>query len=808
MKQNPNTNPNSRINQEKEGVGVRKSFQGYPFSKSSITALPRSLIPNTLANSPAEYARKSSVDRECGIHFQDNEQKENDSDLNQKTGLRVRPPFIAKGTKNFMSPTISAVSKINPSPRKKVLGERNESIRTSASLSEGKFHFFSDNLSEFDDENEPKENLVTPPCYKISDSNKESVEKAADLDTDLVLSPELPLYATKSSDTLPLDDMSRVVCDETLGLDVKNTDCSSPSITPIHGDADPSSLPPYDPKTNLLSPRPQFLYYKPNPRIENYINQGIKFEDDFTSDSVSETESSEEVQSQASSSVGTSCLEEKSSSFELTSQEVEELEELDKPKIEARLWFGAKWKVVTLILLMLLGGMSLSWFYPGVRNAVYHEVTNSQFYRNPSLAAKVSRENLNGVCQNIKVWSAQYVGYSYSSQMFTKKRVVKFSPLPVNNFTVWQEQEVEDYLVKDHFQLRPLFDSYEELQSSPSKPSEESKVDDYAYAAEKVEQTSGSLLPSSDLTEHIETEEQDQGSTVEDYMIEEFEREILRESDVIEEGVVEDEELDVEKIVESSLFNEPEVEDITCAFRDESQLDFEVEDQHPSPISQAQDTSEPQILEVESQLTIADESIIEPQAPEEVLSQLTTTNEPISQSTNENSQLVDESEGGSLSLSIAVVSLVVISLSTAALLKLIKKRKNETLTVKSVSKNEPKVNENTPSSSLNGAVEVDMVGESCPSEYSSFQNTSSYNKNLKGNDEAQSIERRSKHKYKKVSHAASSDYAMTSSYGSFTTYYTISHSKEGDEEVVTPVRRSNRIRNKLTSPSQDSIASK
>lgn len=46
---------------------------------------------------------------------------------------------------------------------------------------------------------------------------------------------------------------------------------------------------------------------------------------------------------------------------------------------------------------------------------------------------------------------------------------------------------------------------------------------------------------------------------------------------MIEEGVVEDEELDVETNVKSSLFNEPEVEDITSALRDESQLDFEVE---------------------------------------------------------------------------------------------------------------------------------------------------------------------------------------------------------------------------------------
>ncbi|KAL2945277.1 Decapping nuclease RAI1 [Bienertia sinuspersici] len=47
MRSNPNLNPNSRINQEREGVGVRKSFSGYPFAKSSIISQPKGFIPNT-----------------------------------------------------------------------------------------------------------------------------------------------------------------------------------------------------------------------------------------------------------------------------------------------------------------------------------------------------------------------------------------------------------------------------------------------------------------------------------------------------------------------------------------------------------------------------------------------------------------------------------------------------------------------------------------------------------------------------------------------------------------------------------------
>ena len=46
-------NPNTRILQEKEGFGARKSFHGYPFVKSTIVAQPKNLTTNTPANSPA-----------------------------------------------------------------------------------------------------------------------------------------------------------------------------------------------------------------------------------------------------------------------------------------------------------------------------------------------------------------------------------------------------------------------------------------------------------------------------------------------------------------------------------------------------------------------------------------------------------------------------------------------------------------------------------------------------------------------------------------------------------------------------------
>ncbi|KAK9287413.1 hypothetical protein L1049_015833 [Liquidambar formosana] len=102
-------------------------------------------------------------------------------------------------------------------------------------------------------------------------------------------------------------------------------------------------------------------------------------------------------------------------------------------------------------------------------------------------------------------------------------------------------------------------------------------------------------------------------------------------------------------------------------------------------------------------------------------------------------------------------------------------------------------------SSLNWPTEVDMVGESCPSEMSSFQKSSSCGK--RGTNEVQSLERKPRNNSKRESLASSSEYSMGSpSYGSFTTYEIINSKHKGDEETVTPVRRSSRIRKQVTSP--------
>ena len=57
------------------------------------------------------------------------------------------------------------------------------------------------------------------------------------------------------------------------------------------------SLPPYDPITNYLASRPRLLYYNPNQRIERiHSRECMGLEECFTSESLSDTETSEETQ--------------------------------------------------------------------------------------------------------------------------------------------------------------------------------------------------------------------------------------------------------------------------------------------------------------------------------------------------------------------------------------------------------------------------------------------------------------------------------------------------------------------------------
>ncbi|KAF3604995.1 hypothetical protein DY000_02045556 [Brassica cretica] len=208
---------------------------------------------------------------------------------NQISDAVVKAP---KPSKNFMSPTISAVSKINPSPRKKILSEKNELSR---SFDKSHHHVtqvrssvtFCDVVSFIGEEDKDKDQIF------IGEKKKEEEEEEESHDVTVT----------------DMDDSS---------FDVSPLTASVPFTFPaFEANEVDASVTPYDPKKNYLSPRPQFLHYRPNPRIECK-----QLEELFTSESSSsETDMSDKESQHEEEVVSPESVEEVAEE----SQQVEEL---------------------------------------------------------------------------------------------------------------------------------------------------------------------------------------------------------------------------------------------------------------------------------------------------------------------------------------------------------------------------------------------------------------------------------------------------------------------------------------------------
>ncbi|CAI9268996.1 unnamed protein product [Lactuca saligna] len=119
---------NSEIN-----TTIRRSFSGNPFTRPNIVVNPRSINPATPANTLAtiDHTKRGPLLRKSTSRSMFQYGKENHKDI-------VRSPARSY-EKSFMAPTIKAASKFTPSPRKKVLGEKNVVIRTSIQFLDNDF---------------------------------------------------------------------------------------------------------------------------------------------------------------------------------------------------------------------------------------------------------------------------------------------------------------------------------------------------------------------------------------------------------------------------------------------------------------------------------------------------------------------------------------------------------------------------------------------------------------------------------------------------------------------------------------------
>ncbi|GMN52418.1 hypothetical protein TIFTF001_021565 [Ficus carica] len=753
------------------GNPMRRSFTGNPFSKPSIIPNPRGLNPNTPANSPSELPRRnSSVSRESVVTLRDSEDNKENGKM-----AKLRSPMGSKGsgTKNFMSPTISAASKINASPRKRILEERNEQVRASVSVSDVKIASFSPAISDSSDhkKEEEEEILAAPPVSAeseaISDSKAKKVvfveSELDNLEPTFKISPPPPPLCSSSP--------------------------SIPVIAPL--DSDPLA-PPYDPKTNYLSPRPRFLHYKPNPRVELYLSkskEGKRLEDSFASRSFSDSDITDDEEEIYSESLPKESEEDISSGEDVRAedkQEDDEEEELlvsepspidamiSKETVEAKTEFKpprSVWRSKLTALLIILSVLCVSISVanlPVIDHSVFDGIPAFlKQYDQPEIL-EFAKASLDEIAQRFPVWYANSIS-SLSKLISNLREAHKVEPLHYFNLSA---------LVEDDFEMNVFVPTREKRE--------------FHIGADKA------LQIDAEYQEQVHQKADEASSEVEEET-----PEIHFSTDLVEAGQVPSAEL-VEP--ESSIAEKSQEENdpIPISQADEARSEvFEAEVPQEVGVSSGAEM-EAQVSEAEMPQEEVDVSSgAEMEAAKDYL---------FSSETPEAGVTVDESREDSFSkVNVLGMAFLVLALIASTGFFFVKKgSNNSTLNSFDVSiKGQGLVNKKLDSSpTLNkpgNTFEVrDFSGESCPSEMSSYRNTS-YNNNKKGlnsRNEAQSYERKTKKNQRRESMASSSmDSSMGSpSYGSFTTYEKIPVKYgQGDDEVITPVRRSSRLRSYVTS---------
>nr|XP_033517640.1 uncharacterized protein LOC104118001 isoform X2 [Nicotiana tomentosiformis] len=786
---------------------ARRSFNGNPFSRPSVLSTHRGFNPVTPANSPADSAKRvSNLGKEGGFEEKENELK----------SAKLRSP-AAKGSKNFMSPTISASSKIASSPKKKILVERNDPLRTSISLSDGKATFFNASSENYD------------VGFEQSNSTVKSMKK-----TEILLDPKeenvlveeqglppvnkIPKKVTFLEVPLPSEFISDTV---TMDSDICNDEpiLVSTLIAPL--DADPS-LPPYDPKTNYLSPRPQFLHYKPNPRIEVLLNKekgldvvgGAKSLDDsflselLLSDNISDTEDSESSQTAEESpkeSDGSSSEEmlleaavdqeeeeepkipepasqtaeespkesDGSSSEEMLLEAAVDQEEEEEPKIpepaaeeiaEAKMRTKPRSSVISkffsLLLVLLIALVLIS----VTDSPLLTTTPGSIDLRFSNLSIPSDIPVLVKANSYFKQFSGEAISY-FSKLIYDLGSIpsdIPVHPLKFMNLTDVQDSSIDYWYLKGStgsveldkgFELAEL-DEDEESETEPKEEEVQKEADfdddgneEEVEGAHKLEIGEASAIKLDEENE-ADSSENDQEQGQHDLDTEEVSVVLVAEGN---ESISSERDLDQgeHELAETESFN----------VDNDASSDVVVESVNDNPES-----------------LVKDDSSVE------------TVHSPI-----------DDRLGDNVgAYQILGISSVILSVLAAIVIYL--KTKNDK-TLQSVVYSDHIVKEKH--SSQNWPTEVDVMGESCPSEMSSFQISSSYSKKYpkSANDEAQSMEKKPRKSNRRESLAAS-EYSLGSpSYGSFTTYerIPIKHASVG-EEVITPVRRSSRIRSHVTPP--------
>ncbi|EYU37538.1 hypothetical protein ABFS82_02G047700 [Erythranthe guttata] len=830
---NPN-NPNPRNSEN--NPSIRRSFSGNTSAKPSLLTNQRRFDPVTPANSPSDFARRRSAGSKEGKSCEEKENDEKDHNLMKPS--RLQSP--AKGSKNFMSPTISAASKFTPSPRKKVLVERSDPLRTSISLSDGKAMFFSTTSpnvsSDFESKSESDHPISKPP-KRVTFSDVPSESLVPDNDSD-----ESSKFET--------------------GL--KNLSSASPSIAPL--DADPS-LPPYDPKTNYLSPRPQFLHYRPNPRIGILLNKekgldGDDFnpllEDSFManimSENFSDSECTEESQTDSADMVigldeteENSPVPEPSESPPVTISTTPNENLVQKPEKKPRVVTLSRFVCFSVVTMLLVACVSIS-VTPSssldkfaIKDLSLSDMSGN-LYQQSRVAAYSARVSLDRLATRVNEFSVNSL--SFVSSLYNelgegeKLGTLQFMNLSDLQKNVWNEanflsNEIQEELVEEE----------EEEEESEESDSEMDVYEEAGFDA-NLEEEFDTL--ESEYLEHIQIEGEAIATVSTTNISANHQLTVISQNQEIELDVAAkisaDHELadisqnqEIELDVVAKISVDHELADISQNQEIELDVAAEISADHESA-----DISQNQVIELDFAKNSADHEladisqnqeieldVVEQNSADHQLADITQLDQESEVAVEVASSVEHESQSEissspyekkflknyimEISYLFAAAVLALTTLTTVVYKKY-ERISSPVNVVPSEEHNNNKSHHQEKAFSQNWQTEADEIGDesSCPSEMSSFQKTESfYNSSKKerkvgGASEVQSLEKNKARKYSsKRESLASSGSEFSPSYGSFTTFERIPIKLAGgdEEEIVTPVRRSSRIRNHyVTSP--------
>lgn len=726
--------------------------------------------------------------RDTIVTFRDYEDKENGKDQNCKP-IKVRSPMGSKGTKNFMSPTISAASKFSPSPRKKILVERNEPLRTSVSFSDSKIPSFSQVIGP-----SSPVNFKASKIEAIHDSKQSLGSNSEPHSLPETFSEEPHSFnVTEEPDSVNLDPSFKI------------SPPASSSFS-ISAPLDSDLMPPYDPKTNYLSPRPQFLHYRPNPRVRFYLekeNEGKRLEDSLISESFSDIDATEETQSEYSQKEFEDISSGEVMNTEDKPEEEEEELHVSEPipaifseetsKGQSKPRFFWRKKIIFSLMVLSFACLSISAIHsPVIDPSMFERAASSKLYDHSEIADFL-RASFNGFGKKLLVWSAKSV--SFLSELITNLRgEPKLGTLHYCNLTALLEdvQSSSGYMVFDHdgegtegngvmnkFGARRRIEVHiEDLEES-----------DFGYSEEYVDASSEMHV----FPEYEEQVLQEAEPSVENINPD---SEVVNQAPEVEvaenqEQVHQDAEPDSEQVhqeLEAEVLDHQET-DVSGHFSMQTERTTDIKNE-PVMVSQA-DEEQPEVFKVgklQDQSEMSSGAEVEP--PKE--GSFGSENPEVDDALHKNAPTVEVVElivNGSPQNTFSMVNVLGIaslffSLIAGTTFIYVNRRKNSTLNA-SKSACQPLVTKKLdPISTIPIHVHTfqekpaswNWVEESYPSEMSSFSNSSFSNskKPLKGLNEAESQERkpRKSNNHRRESLASSSlDSSMGSpSYGSFTTY--------------------------------------